>query len=56
VVHEDLELNHWYRDRAAMKVMVREYVKFALARLRLSLEENEPTRELIRIASVRRDL
>lgn len=56
VVHEDLELNHWYRDGAAMKVMVREYTKFALARLRLSLEESEPTRELVRLAAVRRDL
>jgi len=56
VVHEDLELNHWYRDREAMRVMVREYAKFALARLRLSLEASEPTRQLMRMASLRRDL
>lgn len=55
VVHEDLELNHWYRDREAMRVMVREYAKFALARLRLSLEESEPTRQLMRMASLQRE-
>lgn len=56
VVHDDLPLEHWYRDKAAMKVMVREYVKYALARLRLSLEESEPTRDLIRFAALRRDI
>ncbi|MEW5422330.1 YdcF family protein [Amorphus sp. 3PC139-8] len=55
VFHEELELNHWYRDRAALHVVLREYVKYALARLRLSLEENEPGRELVRIAQLRRD-
>lgn len=55
VFHEELELNHWYRDRAALDVVLREYVKYALARMRLSLEENEPGRELMRIAQLRRD-
>ncbi|MDQ0317096.1 YdcF family protein [Amorphus orientalis] len=54
VMHENLKLANWYSDGAAMKVMVREYVKYALARLRLSLEESAPTRELIRLAQVHR--
>ncbi|WP_417711306.1 YdcF family protein [Roseibium aggregatum] len=38
VFSKDLKLDHWYREPATMRLLMREYVKYILARLRITVQ------------------
>jgi uncharacterized SAM-binding protein YcdF (DUF218 family) len=38
VFSKDLNLDHWYREPATMRLLMREYVKYILARLRITVQ------------------
>ncbi len=38
VFSKDLKLDSWYREPATMRLLMREYVKYILARLRITVQ------------------